>query len=302
MNGIEIRHLRYFLRVAEELHFGRAAEILGISQAPLSQQIRQLEDRVGVRLFDRTTRSVSLTPAGKVLYNHSTQVLANVFEAVDQTRTAAGLNSGRLRIGAMAVAVHRFLPAALANFSQSSHSVRFDLQVQTTEEQLAMLKDHKIDLAFLSPPRSSNGLLIEELFSVGFVAIIPAESPLAGSPTLSLADLIKEDFIGFSEIRGIGYQDVVLQKCADFGFQPRIVQRVSQTAGIVALVAAGLGVGIVPAWVKSQLLDGVVYRDLPELPNSIGVAAAWRAESKNPFVQPFLETCRKVISGTRHGL
>ena len=126
MKGVEIRHLRYFMRVAQELHFGRAAEILGVSQAPLSQQIRQLEERIGVRLFDRTTRTVTLTPAGRALFEKSGEALLGFQDAIDEARTVGGLNAGRLRIGAMSSAIYSVLPSALRALSDQAPAVQFE--------------------------------------------------------------------------------------------------------------------------------------------------------------------------------
>ena len=294
MQGIDIRHLRYFLRVAEELHFGRAAEMLGVSQAPLSHQIRQLEERLGVRLFDRTTRSVHLTPAGRVLYEKAQITLAALEEAVRETQSAGGLNAGRLEIGAVSAAIHTFLPTALAEFCARNPSVQIDMQLHTTEEQLVLLAARKIDVAFVRPPRSMAGIGSVELHREGFVAVLPAGSPLVDRPELSLRDLRDERFITFSPIIGIGYQDVMLDHCRREGFRPRIVQQVSHTMTVVTMVAAGLGVGIVPAWVTNEPVAQAVYRPLPELPQAVALVAAWREDSMNPFVADFVACTRRA--------
>ena len=287
MQGIEIRHLRYFLRVADELHFGRAAEILGISQAPLSQQIRQLEERLGVRLFDRNTRSVQLTPAGEVFADKAQAIVSALSDAVDETRMAGGLGSGVLRIGAMGSAVHSVLPNALGAFSAKYPSARLDVHLHTTEEQLDLLANRQIDIALMRPPRVASGLETRQIFKEGFVAVFHENSELAKKQTLSIRDLKDQKFISYTEIRGIGYQDIVSQHCRQAGFLPRVTQRVSHTIGVVTLVAAGLGVGIVPAWVLNEPVAGVCYRPLPELPSAITLVCAWRSDTMNPLVAPF---------------
>lgn len=289
MQGIEIRHLRYFLRVAEELHFGRAAEILGISQAPLSQQIRHLEERIGVRLFDRTTRSVQLTPAGKVLFERAREALAGVDSAISDAQSAGGLNAGKLVLGTVSLALHTFLPAAMRDFSARNPAVQLDMLMHTTEEQMALLEARKIDLAFMRPPRSLAGIASREVHREGFVAVLPESSPLATKPDLSVADMRDERFIMFSAILGIGYQDVVLQHCQQAGFRPNVVQRVSHTLAVVTMAAAGLGVGILPAWVQNEPLSGVVYRPLEELPKAVSLVVAWRENTTNPFCKPFAD-------------
>ncbi|WP_010140003.1 LysR family transcriptional regulator [Oceanicola sp. S124] len=301
MKGIEIRHLRYFMRVAQELHFGRAAEILGVSQAPLSQQIRQLEERIGVRLFDRTTRTVTLTPAGRALFEKSGAALEGFKEAIDEARTVGGLNAGRLRIGAMSTAVHSVLPQALRLLSERAPAVQFDMTFATTEGQLPLLADRKIDVAFIRPPRSMSGLRTLEVHREGFSAVLPARSPLAGKPDLGIGDLRGEKFIGFSDIRGIGYQDIVFQYCRAAGYTPEIVQRVSHTKAVAVLVAAGLGVGVLPSWVEHEPIEGMTVRPLPELPEAISLVAAWRVDSLNPFVDIFVQCLQACLSARSPG-
>ncbi|MFV0332519.1 MAG: LysR family transcriptional regulator [Tropicimonas sp.] len=294
MKGIEIRHLRYFMRVAQELHFGRAAEILGVSQAPLSQQIRQLEERIGVRLFDRTTRSVSLTPAGRTLFRKAGEALQGFDEAIDEARATGGLKAGRLRIGAMSSATHTVLPAALRAFCANAPAVQVDLSFHTTEEQLPMLGERRIDIAFIRPPRSVSGLQTLEVQREGFAAVIPESSPLARKRDLRIADFRDEKFISFSNIRGISYQEIVFRHCRVAGFSPRIVQRVSHTKAVVVLVAAGLGVGIVPRWVEHEPLPGAVIRPLDELPEAVALVAAWRNDGLNPFVESFVRCLQEA--------
>ena len=289
MRGIEMRHMRYFLRVADELHFGRAAEMLGISQAPLSQQIRHLEERIGVRLLDRNTRNVQLTAAGKLFAAKAEGIVHALSDAVDEVRIAGGLGSGMLRIGAMASAVHSVLPKGVASFSARYPSARLDMLLHTTEEQLDLLADQQIDVALLRPPRVTTGLETREIFREGYVAVLPENAPLAQKVDLTIRDLKNEKFISFSEIRGISYQDVVNQRCRELGFSPNVVQRVSHTVGVLTLVAAGLGVGIVPAWVLNQPVAGVAYRPLPELPPAVALICAWRTDTMNPLVSPFVE-------------
>ena len=295
MKGIEIRHLRYFMRVAQELHFGRAAEILGVSQAPLSQQIAQLEERIGVRLFDRTTRRVTLTPAGQVFLARSGETLLRFEDAIDEVRSVGGLNAGRLKIGAMPSALYSVLPLALRALSARTPAVQFDMNFHTTEEQLPLLTDRRIDVAFIRPSRSMSGFQTLEVHREGFAAVLPAHSPLARRQILHIRDLKDEKFIGFSDIRGVGYQGTVLRHCRDAGFTPQVVQRVSHTKAVVALAAAGIGVGIVPRWVEHEPLDGLAVRPLAELPEAISTVAAWLTNGLNPLVERFIDCLKAVV-------
>jgi len=303
MKGIEFRHLRYFMRVAQELHFGRAAEILGISQAPLSHQIRQLEDRIGVRLFDRTTRTVTLTPAGRALFEKSGEALIGFEAAIDETRTVGGLNAGYLRLGVMSSAIHSVLPDTLRMLAKRAPGLRFDMCFNTTDEQLPLLEQREIDVAFIRPPRSTSGLQTLEVRREGFAAILPAGSSLAKRKNLRVYDLKDEKFIGFGDIRGIGYQDIVFQHCRLAGFTPQITQRVGHTRAVAVLVAAGLGVGIVPRWVEHEPIEGLVIRPLDELPEAVALVAAWRTDSLNPFVDLFVQCLKeqRLPAGVKSG-
>lgn len=286
---VELRHLRYFMRVAEELHFGRAAEMLGLSQAPLSQQIRQLEERLGVRLFDRTTRSVRLTPAGQVFLNKAKETLRALEDSIRAAQSEGGVSAGELRLGVVQVGISTFLPGALAAFAARYPAVRLDINLNTTEEQLEMLADGRIDAAFVRPPRSLSGISYREIYREGFVAVLPAASTLAGKADLAIADLAGERFVTYSSIVGIAYQDVVFQHARAAGFHPQVVYEVSHTLGIVTLVAAGLGVGVIPAWVEAVPVAGVVYRPMPNLPQAVSLVVAWRTDNIKPFLRDFID-------------
>jgi len=278
-NQIELRHLRYFARVAGELHFGRAAERLGISQAPLSQQIRQLEDMIGARLFDRTTRSVSLTAAGKIFLTYVHAALASINDGVMEVQNAVGKKAGRLVIGAMYLSGHHLLPEAVRQFLRRYPDVSIDIRIMTTEEQIQAMVDEKIHLGFVRPPRNPGGLSIVKLASEGFVAVLARDNPLAGKAGLMLTDLRDEPFLVYTSVVGVSFQNVVFQYCRQAGFSPKIVQEVSHAIAIVAMVAAGLGVGVIPSWVSQLPYSGVVYRPLPELPPVVDLAIAWPAHN-----------------------
>ncbi len=298
---VELRHLRYFLRVAEELHFGRAAEILGMSQAPLSQQIRQLEERLGVRLFDRTTRSVQLTPAGQVFLDKAKETLHALEDSIRAAQSEGGVSAGELRLGVVQVALNTFLPASLAAFAASYPLVRLDINLDTTEKQLEMLADGRIDAAFVRPPRSLSGISYREVYREGFVAVLPASSALANKSNLAIADLAEERFVTYSSIVGISYQDVVFQHARAAGFRPQVVYEVGHTLGIVTLVAAGLGVAVIPAWVKAVPIANVVYRPMSELPKAVSLVIAWRTDNMKPFLRDFID-CTVTAAQSRSAI
>jgi len=237
---IELRHLRYFVRVAGELHFGRAAERLGISQAPLSQQIRQLEDLIGVRLFDRTTRSVSLTTAGKTFLAYAQSALASVNDGLMEVQNAVGENMGRLIIGVMYLSGHQYLPEAVRRFLHRYPNVSIDIRIMTTEEQIQAMANDEIHVGFLRPPRNPGGLSFVKLASEGFVAVLACDNPLARKASLTLADLRDQPFLVYTSVVGVSFQNVVFQYCRRVGFSPKIVQEVSHAVAS-SMVSAGVG-------------------------------------------------------------
>jgi DNA-binding transcriptional LysR family regulator len=282
---LEARHLRYFIRVAEELHFGRAAERLGIAQPPLSHQIRQLEARIGVRLFDRTTRSVKLTLAGEAFLVRARQAVSTMEMAVSEARGAMGVAAGHLVLGSVQTGIQRFLPDIIADFRKRHPLVTFDVRPGTTEDQVARLIDGSLQVAFIRPPQTVGPLALERIFSEGFVAVLPADHPLARRPRLVLADLANEPFVLFSPIVGIGYQSVLLDRCQKLGFHPKVVMEATHTIAIATLVAAGVGVAVIPAWIESMRVPGAVFRPLPELPKVVDLCVAWLAADPSPLVQ-----------------
>jgi len=298
---VELRHLRYFVRVAGELHFGRAAERLGISQAPLSQQIRQLEDIIGVRLFDRTTRSVRLTPAGQTFLKHAQEALARVDDGIVAVQNTVGKSTGRLVIGAMYMSGHQFLPDIIRRFLRRYPNVSIDIRIMTTEEQIQAMTEDRIHVGFIRPPRNPGNLSITKLSSEGFVAVLSRDNPLVQKPDLRLTDLRDQPFLVYTSVVGVTFQNVVFQHCRRAGFNPKIVQEVSHAMAIVAMVAAGLGVGVIPAWVTQVSYPRVVYRALPELPAAADLAIAWPAQNLSPFVRDFVNMARDVAAkGARH--
>ena len=245
LGAIEFRHLRYFMRVAQELHFGRAAEMLGCfpgAPQPADSPAGTAAWRSPVRPHHPQCDTHARRP---VLFEKAQQVLVSLEEGIRETQAAGGLSSGRLRIAAVYVGLYNFMSKAMREFSRRNPSVLIDMQIHTTEEQLALLKDRKVDVAFVRPPRTASGIAYREIYREGFVAVLPAESHLASRENLEVEDLRDENFITYSSIVGVSYQDVVLQHCRKAGFVPKVVQEVSHTMTVVAMASAGIGVGIV---------------------------------------------------------
>lgn len=295
-NRVELRHLRYFICVADEMHFGRAAERLGIAQAPLSQQIKQLEERVGGQLFERTTRSVRLTPAGEVFREKALQALSSVEEGVEAARFVMGQANRKLTIGCVSPAIFTCLPEILRMFHAKCPDTRIDIKILTTNELLDAMIDGQVDVAFIRPPRAKANLNIMNLFSEAFVGLVPADHALSGNKTLSLSDFTGLPYIAYAPILGVSYQNVVIQHARDVGVSLDIVEEVGHTLGIVALVAAGMGVGVAPSWVTHTPHIGVAYIPMPELPaDAVNLALAWPEDTMSRVIDEFVKCARAFV-------
>ncbi|WGF90304.1 LysR substrate-binding domain-containing protein [Marinivivus vitaminiproducens] len=275
--SLELRHLTYFICLADELHFGRAADRLGMAQAALSQQIRQLEDRLGVRLFERTTRRVKLTPAGLVMVEHAHALLNGVEEAVVHTRATADGRAGRLVIGGVQPALTRFLPGIARAFRLEHPGVMIEVRPLSTGEQLWALERGEIDIGFIRPTGLTTHIRTRTLAREGYVAVLPARHRLAGCASLSLEACAEEPMVCYAPTIGAAYRDLVFDAIRRLGKQPVVIQQTDRTLTIAVLVASGVGIGIVPAWIADMAIDGVVYRPIHDLPEAIELAVAWPA-------------------------
>ncbi len=292
---MELRHLRYFVAVAEELHFGRAAARLFIAQPPLSQQIQQLERELGVMLFQRTSRRVQLTPAGEVFLTGARQTLADLAAAVHSTQRAARGETGWLGIGFAASATYDLLPAVLHDFRECFPDVALSLMELNAVEQSAALRDRSIHVGFARPHTDEADVAVEAVLRESFLVALPAAHPLAGLPLLSLALLASEPFVSFPERPLPSYAQVVRAVCAGVGFAPRVVQEVREMQTAISLVAAGLGIALLPASVQHLHRDGVVYRPLPDDAPRTELAVITRKEDASPTLHNFLGIVREQV-------
>jgi DNA-binding transcriptional LysR family regulator len=260
--GIELRHLRYFLAVADTLHFGRAAKKLGMAQPPLSQQIRRLEEMLGTPLFARTTRGVTLTPAGALLRERAAATLARLADDLEQTRRIARGEEGRLVIGFSGSVMFTDLPAAIQQYRRTYPSVEVQLREMWTAEQLRALSDGSIDVGLLRDGGRYPDLTITPLLRETFHAVLPADHRLRRQRAVDPSSLEGEPFVLFARRMGILAFDRTMRCCLDAGFQPQIVQEAPQFPTLIRLVAAGLGVSLVPACVATVAFPGAIYRPL----------------------------------------
>ncbi len=259
---IELRHLRYFLAVAETLHFSRAAKRLGIAQPPLSQQIKRLEQLLGHPLFERTTRGVKLTLAGQLLARRARSTIEKVEEDLSQVRRLGRGEEGTLTVGFSGSVMFTELPAAIQSYRHRYPKVELRLRELVTTAQIAALLNGTLDLAFLRDGDPTEGIRITTLLKERYIAVLPEAHPLARRRTLNVKALEGEPFIMFARRMGPLAYDRTIACCERSGFRPNIVQDAPQWLTLVRLVAAGLGVSLAPACVARVAMPGAVYREV----------------------------------------
>ncbi len=291
---MELRHLRYFVTVAEELHFGRAATRLAIVQPSLSQQIRQLEDELGFPLLYRTKRSVELTDAGKVFLAEARQVLAQVREAKRAAQRAYRGEVGRLVVGYISSSTYDLLPLMLRVYRERYPAVEVALRELTTQEQLRALEEEYIQVGLLRLPISAPLVHVEVVRREPIVCVLPEEHPLTMHERIAVSLLANEPFVLQASQRGAGYSVQLLQLCLSSGFSPNVIQEVTEMHTIVSLVAAGMGVSLVPLSARNIRSQGVVYRELEGTATLTEMAVAWRHDTQSALVQNFLLVARET--------
>ncbi|SDM10265.1 transcriptional regulator, LysR family [Oryzisolibacter propanilivorax] len=298
---LETRSLRHFVAVAQELHFGRAARRLNISQPPLSISIRQLEERMGTPLFIRTQRSVELTAAGRVLLDKALLILGELEDAVVSTQAAGKGYHGVLRIGYTAASAYKVVPEVIGAFHESYPLVELELLEMVSTEQVMALRQQRIDLGVLRPvpikaPLRSLCLLREPL-----VLALPQSHPFGQSSRISLADCDGAPFIGFDLRHAPYFNGMVEEALRQARITPRFVQRATQTHAIVAMVAAGLGVALVPETCMRIHMENLTFRALAEpLETGAEVHLCWNRETESPLKSHFVETAQRAL-GTGDG-
>lgn len=297
MNGrFDLRQLRYFVCLAEELHFGRAAERLGMAQAPLSQQIRLMEERLGVALFHRTTRRTRLTAAGHTLLRHARELLDAADRAVAHTRAMAGEATGRIAVAGVNVAMTHVIPPVLAEFRKLWPAVIVDVAPLGTAEQLRTLETGEINVAFIRPTERAAYMQVETIMSEGFVAALPRGHRLANKSKIALRDFLGESLIGYAPILGAKYATIMMNALRKAGLQARLVQECTHTMAVATQVASGLGVAIMPSWIANIRSPYLEFRPIPELPRSIDLVVAWPTGETSPMIRDFIGTTRRVAA------
>lgn len=286
---MELRHLRYFIAVAEELHFGRAAERVRIAQPPLSQQIMALENEIGVPLFLRTKRHVELTAAGRSFLIEARKTLAQADHAIHTARRAARGESGRLIVGFVNSAVSGESLSIFRLMHRRYPDISLVLQDLTSEEQVAAMKAHQIDVGLIRPPVPDAGSLsVRVAWRESFLIALPHGHRLARQKVVAMRELENESFLLISRHLAPGYYDQLVGLCAKAGFTPKVVQEAHSLQTIVSLISAGLGISLVPASMENFQRKGVIYRPIKATATT-NLAVMWRPDDSSPALQSFLD-------------
>ncbi|KWR70620.1 LysR family transcriptional regulator [Arthrobacter sp. W1] len=287
---MELRQLRYFIAVAEEMHFNRAAERLHIAQPALSQQIQRLERNLKTQLFVRTTRSVEITDTGRVLLEAARRVVSEADRAQSQVELATQGTTGLLRVGFVSSAALFMLPVMVNRMHEQLPQVRFQLQENTTERQVQELLEGQLDVGIVREIEPIYGITAIALRRESLIVAVPESHPLAGRSNAPLAELAGEEFVVFPRQQVSRLYDLISALCIQAGFHMRIVQEAIQFPTILGLVAARTGIAIVPESLRALQIPGVAYLDLSD-ENAYSQVSLICAEGRrdSELVKRFLE-------------
>jgi DNA-binding transcriptional LysR family regulator len=284
---MELRQLKYFVTVAEELNFRRAAERLYMEQPPLSRQIRQLEEELEVELFHRSKKfGVTLTEAGQALLDEAKLTLAQAERAAQAARQVKPHK--KLTIGFSICTFNQLLPNLVQTFRQKFPDVNVTLTEMSTTAQIQALSDRRIDIGFVHAPISHRDLQTFTLLNESLVVALPPNHPMVDREQIELRSLANEPFILCPEAVKPDLYSQIMQLCDRAGFQPRVVQEASPPEVLLGLVASGMGVSLVAAGSETRHNAGVVYRPLTVSTPILTIAAAWRKNSTSPILEDFL--------------
>jgi DNA-binding transcriptional LysR family regulator len=292
---MELRHLRYFVAVAEELHFTRAAERLGIKQPPLSLQIRRLERELGTSLFHRLTRGVELTETGALLLDEARGILDQAERIKVGVQSRARGETGCIHLGfAGATCFQPLVPGIIRAYRERYPSVLVSPEGRNTPLLVAGLRSGEIDVAFVRPPLSDGeGLAVEPLVEEPMVIVLPESHPRAGDRSMPLAALAEETLILFPRTVGPGLHDAIIASCQRAGFSSKLGQEAPQISTTVHMVAAGFGVSMVPQSIAQIHLEGVAYIRIEGEAPRAPISLAYRRDDRSTLVRNFVASARQ---------
>lgn len=285
---MDLRQLRYFVVLAEQRHFGKAAELLNMAQPPLSQQIKAMEDELQVTLFDRSMRPIELTPAGRTLLREARQILQHMTRAQALTKRAAKGQEGRLVIGATGTAAVEFLPPVLEAFCERSPGVLLSLREMSSPAQFLALEKSEIHLGFVRPPVLDDNLASRLVHQEPFLVALPASHPLAAKTGIGLAELSGSALVVFDREEAPGFRDLIMHVCQSGGFFPERIQEASQMSTMLALVAARAGVALVPRSARRIAPEGVAFRPITDDCPLLELYAVWPRNRGSALIDELL--------------
>ncbi len=297
---IELRHMRYFVALAEELNFGRAAQRLNMAQPPLSQQIKQLETWLKARLCDRTSRGVVLTPAGHAFLGHARRVLREIEFGVQMTREIESGMRGQLRMAAVYSAMYSVMPGLVRMLHRRLPNVVLSLREMTVNDQMVALQNGDIEVGVVRMPLPDSSVKTRVLVEERLVTAMPFDHPLASKDQVRLEELLGQPLL----LAGVGlhrnYQFMVLKIFTDRGLVPDIAQETPDMHSMIGLISAGLGIGIIPESLQQVKLENVVYRQIADDLPRTSLALAWSPEYETGLFERFLEVVDEYLADNRN--
>lgn len=296
---MDLRHLRYFVAVAEERSFLRASERLHISQPPLSTQIKDLERTVGAQLFERSSRGVNLTVAGSTFYAEAVAILARLEHAKIAVSRVAHGEQGVLNLGFVPITDFSVLPSTVSYFKSLFPQVSVQLHQLDVDAQIREIEAENIDIGLVTSINSDSTISFTSLFEEGLILAVPENHYLNKSERdMSLSMLAKEKFIMTPRSLSPGLHDIVLSYCLEAGFTPSVSQYANQLQTVIGLVSSGLGIALVPQSMQSFKRNGVVYLEPKEKSPRLSIGLCHRQKDNNPVIQTFLKCAREVVGRT----
>lgn len=290
---MELRHLRYFVTVAEELHFGRAAERLNMSQPPLSRQIQELEEELGFTLFARAYHKVTLTDAGRTYLAHARLILDQVARAGQEAAGIARGGAGLLRVGQGAHLPDGLVARILGAFQDVAPGIAIELLEGPTPRVARALQQKSIDVGLMLAPVDPAGLIVKPLLREPLVIALPIDHAYADAPLRDLSQLAGENFVTCRKYEDPGYREIVEGICLREGFMPRVLRAVEHKSTVLELVASGLGISFIPRSAMTERTEGVRYVEFPKCVPHVDSAIVWRGDARHESIALFAETAER---------
>jgi DNA-binding transcriptional LysR family regulator len=293
---MELRHLRYFVAVAEELNFTHAAARLRVAQPALSSQIKDLEGELQAPLFQRGRTGVQLTRAGKAFYVRARSILSQAAEAAHEARAAAGVITGSLVLGFPSGLHLNYLAPVIEAYAKAQPKVVFDYFHGLVGQQLKALREGRVDVGFVTLPAPLDGFAHQVIWRVPFKVVLPHRHPLAKQKSFELSDLRGEDFVFCTRESRPEFYDEFFRHCSNAGFRPRVVKEVGgYPSNMLGLVSVGAGISVLPHFEAVERIQGIAWRTLAKPKLWTDFALVWRQPASSPVVEQFAATAQKIF-------